>query len=77
MFWAGVVCGVIIGFGFGALCVAILCLADPEDKQMDKVRSGEVITDGFGNYWSPWCYRCGDKTMRVVRPGKVQCGNCD
>ena len=39
---------------------------DPED----------IIEDGFGSMWSAFCPRCGEKSMSVVRPGKVQCNNC-
>jgi hypothetical protein len=40
------------------------------------VDAGDVITDGFGGCWSSKCPECGEKAMQVVRPGKVQCGNC-
>lgn len=36
----------------------------------------DLITDGY-QYWSKKCCMCGQNTMYVVRPGKVQCGNCD
>ena len=36
----------------------------------------ETIEDGFGNAWSAYCPDCGQKTVSVVRPGKVQCSNC-
>ena len=36
-----------------------------------------LISDGFGNYWSAICPECGQRTMQVVRPGKVQCTNCE
>lgn len=36
----------------------------------------DVIEDGFGSAWSAWCPMCHQKTMVVVRPGKVQCNNC-
>ena len=36
----------------------------------------DTIDDGFGSVWSAWCCRCGEKSMSIVRPGKVQCGNC-
>lgn len=35
-----------------------------------------TITDGFGNRWSRRCPDCGELSMEVVRPGKVQCGRC-
>ena len=36
----------------------------------------EYITDGFGNYWSIICPDCGEESMEIVRPGKVQCWHC-
>ncbi len=32
-----------------------------------------TITDGFGNYWDSICPRCGEDSITIVRPGKVQC----
>ncbi len=40
-------------------------------------KSGEVISDGFGSAWSKICPECKSPTMQVVRPGKVQCTNCE
>jgi ribosomal protein S27AE len=34
------------------------------------------ITDNHGSYWSKTCPQCGQDTMEVIRPGKVQCGRC-
>jgi len=34
------------------------------------------ITDGFGNSWDKICHECGKESMKIVRPGKVQCENC-
>ena len=42
---------------------------------LDALR-GEVIEDGFGSSWSAYCAQCGEKTMQIVRPGKVQCAKC-
>lgn len=42
----------------------------------DDEEDGDTIEDGFGSEWSAWCPKCGEKSMEVVRPGKVQCGNC-
>ncbi len=39
-------------------------------------RDDSTISDGHGSTWSAWCNRCGRKSMRVMRPGKVQCGEC-
>ena len=36
----------------------------------------ETIEDGFGNAWSAYCPECGQKTVSIVRPGKVQCSKC-
>ena len=36
----------------------------------------QIISDGFGNHWSAYCSMCGNKTIQVVRPGKVQCSEC-
>jgi hypothetical protein len=35
----------------------------------------DTITDGYAE-WSAWCCMCGNKTMQIVRPGKVHCTNC-
>ena len=37
---------------------------------------GDWIDDGHGNQWSAWCPECHQKSIVVVRPGKVQCINC-
>ena len=36
----------------------------------------EEISDGLGSVWSAYCPVCKEKSMSVVRPGKVQCENC-
>lgn len=36
----------------------------------------DKLTDGLGNEWSAWCSSCRQKTMEIVRPGKVQCSIC-
>ena len=36
-----------------------------------------TIEDGFGSSWSKTCCNCGKDAIHIVRPGKVQCGNCD
>ena len=38
--------------------------------------SDSWIEDGFGSCWSITCPECNRQSMRVVRPGKAQCGNC-
>ena len=35
-----------------------------------------TVADGCGGLWARRCPDCGEDTMVVVRPGKVQCGNC-
>jgi len=35
----------------------------------------DMITDGY-SFYSALCPKCGGLTMRMVRPGKVQCGEC-
>jgi len=37
----------------------------------------DTIEDGFGSAWSARCPYCNQNSMQVVRPGKVQCGECD
>lgn len=37
----------------------------------------DMITDGYGSFWSVTCLECGQDTMHVVRPGRVQCANCE
>jgi hypothetical protein len=34
------------------------------------------IEDGYGNAWSKTCPKCKQDTMQIIRPGKVQCGEC-
>ena len=46
----------------------VLAMAEPEPT--------DVITDGHGGRWSRTCPECGRDTMHIVRPGKVQCGEC-
>lgn len=41
-----------------------------------KPSDSEIIEDGHGSAWSARCSDCGDLSMEVVRPGKVQCNNC-
>ena len=40
------------------------------------VRNADIIQDGLGSVWSAYCPVCKEKSMSVVRPGKVQCDNC-
>ena len=43
----------------------------------DNMSKGSTIEDGFGSSWSITCPVCGNDSMHIVRPGKVQCENCD
>ncbi|MFC1526862.1 hypothetical protein ACFL6X_08650 [Candidatus Latescibacterota bacterium] len=47
--------------------------SEPEYEPLDN----KEISDGSGAVWSAWCPRCGCRSMRVVRPGEVQCQHCD
>jgi hypothetical protein len=47
-----------------------------EDGDFETLDKDDIIEDGFGSAWSAWCPECQKKAMHVVRPGKVQCGNC-
>jgi len=46
---------------------------DSDEERIDD----DTIEDGFGNVWSIICPICHKRTMEVVRPGKVQCTNCE
>ena len=39
--------------------------------------SRKVVSDGFGSIWDLRCPNCGEDSIQVVRPGKVQCAICD
>lgn len=56
-----------------SLAVQQLCVPG---KYNQIIEDRDIIYDGFGSAWSSTCPECGQKTMEVVRPGKVQCGNC-
>jgi len=45
--------------------------------KMDSSAGQNEITDGHGSTWSIVCPDCGERSMEVVRPGKVQCGECE
>lgn len=57
-----------------AYCQAVRDLND--SQQWVGVEEKETIADGFGGVWSKQCPTCGEMTMQVVRPGKVQCSKC-
>lgn len=49
-----------------------------QTPERDRLASEDgMITDGYGSYWSVTCSECGEDAMEVVRPGKVQCGECE
>jgi len=52
-------------------------LCEPETTKESDRTDPESLDDGYGNLWSPFCLECGGKTMQIVRPGKVQCSECD
>ena len=54
---------------------AIESLKEIESKEFREPIE-DTINDGFGNVWSAWCHNCKQKTMEIVRPGKVQCSEC-
>ena len=45
--------------------------------KLEKPNPEDTIEDGFGSMWSAFCPTCKQKSMVVVRPGKVQCNNCE
>ncbi len=64
-------CGATGAYDFmgDSLCPKCTDYLDPKDDC--------VIEDGFGSGWSAWCPMCGEESMSIVRPGKVQCNNCE
>jgi len=60
--------------------IALIKEADKEQRSAPDPAKGyyneDTIDDGFGSVWSAWRPKCGQKSMAVVRPGKVQCNNC-
>ena len=49
---------------------------DAVEDMWNKETEEKTLDDGFGSQWSNKCPNCGDFSMQIVRPGKVQCGNC-
>lgn len=47
-----------------------------EGGDAELLNKDDIIEDGFGSAWSAWCPECKQRTMQVMRPGKVQCANC-
>jgi hypothetical protein len=54
----------------------LMSLRDMEHLRKQQVCE-ETVSDGFGGEWSKKCPMCHDISIHVVRPGKVQCYNCD
>ena len=54
----------------------LMSLRNMEHLKMQKVVE-ETVSDGFGGEWSKVCPMCKDVSIYVVRPGEVQCYNCD
>ena len=46
-------------------------------KYYESLENPNTIEDGFGNSWSIMCPLCKNPSMHIIRPGKVQCSNCD
>lgn len=47
-----------------------------DEAQRKLEESEEFISDGFGSHWPKECPCC-KESLEIVRPGKVQCPNCD
>lgn len=61
----------------GAFVLSLgLCRAASQADAMLK-DDNDTVSDGFGSTWSATCMTCGNKSISVVRPGKVQCDICD
>ena len=60
------------GYQDSPLVVFALLALEQQDKDHPM-----LIGDGYGNTWNVRCPECNQDTMEVVRPGKVQCGNCE
>ena len=54
----------------------MLTTKQPHEFEPDDPADDDIIEDGFGMSVSAWCPECGQKSMCIVRPGKVQCDNC-
>lgn len=50
---------------------------DSAPMHSDLNTTSDTIDDGFGSVWYKTCPECGKDTIEVVRPGKVQCTNCE
>lgn len=43
----------------------------------DLIRRVSIIKDEMGTTWSSICPECKMDALHIVRPGKLQCGNCE
>lgn len=53
--------------------------SENQTQNYKSIYSGEndnTVSDGFGNFWMNFCNKCEQRSIEVVRPGKVQCINC-
>lgn len=46
-------------------------------KELEKDFGKDYLEDGYGNYWKVHCWNCGEKSVEIVRPGKVQYTECN
>jgi hypothetical protein len=67
----------IIFLSFFGFIITPCYLFEKSINNLPKDIENDTISDGFGSEWNSYCPKCGKKTMEVVRPGKVQCNNCD
>ena len=71
-------CGTWVGDGINQYPLAEMRIWESNDgccQLRDKIDTENTITDDY-QVWSKTCPMCGQDTMQVVRPGKVQCSNC-
>lgn len=51
---------------------------DSSGPDQKSSKEGQLtITDGYDNIWDKQCPNCHEFTRQVVRPGKIQCANCN
>ena len=65
----------VVVFTDGKLYTTTIKMFD-EFFEYPKEELDEEISEGLGSVWSAYCPKCKEKSMSVVRPGKVQCDNC-
>ena len=61
------------GEDFGSADEIATCWYECTECKKPCDTAAETISDGFGSVWGAYCPTCGEKSMSVVRPGKVQC----